>query len=609
MRRIIVLILVVLTACRDLPIRSLPTAAVTGYATPRTPAESASPTVSATLTPQPTSTFTPVSAPFTLTPIPLPLSTDIYTVQFHPEEGLFVGDQVSMEVISPPGANLKGKSLQVQVGGTQGKKFGPVSFEPFGLGNRSQATLLWVWDTHDLVPGNYDLTFNISPGGPIWTETVTLQPASAVPPPEPQAHWISTQSKCCLFYYITGTAAERDIQQIMNIADVQAADASHRMGVAITEPLTVTLLPRVLGNGGFTAQDISVSFLDRNYAGNDFAIVLHHEMIHALDARLGGDLRPAMLEEGLAVYMSGGHFRRQPILADAAALLQIHLPLPEQAEALQATPVPSITPTPSPGIASNETSGSGWLLPLRLLADNFYASQHEIGYLESAALVYYMIERWGWGGFNMFYRDIHNQSSRSQTDAINAALMAHFGISLDQLQTDFLARLRQEPVTQANLSDVQETIDYFDAMQLYQELLDPSAYFQSAWLLNNKEMRNRGIVADYLRHPSQPENLALETMLIAANQDWLALNYPDENQMLAAVNAVLSGVEDRSSDPFNVSPIGLNYLSIVQALLQAGYQPQRISLDGNTAQAWVTARGLLLSEISLRLTPAGWIVQ
>ncbi len=579
-----------------------------------------------------------------------------------------MGDLVSMEVISPPGADLKGKSVQVTLDGAQGRKLGQAGFEPFGLGNRSQATLLWAWDTRGLTPGLYDLTFDVTPGGPIWTRTVTLQPANSIPLPEPQAKWASAQSKCCVFYYVTGTAAERDIRQIMSLADAQAADASQRMGVPLTSPITVTLLPRVLGNGGFTSDEISVSYLDRNYGGNEFAIVLHHEMIHALDGRLGNSFRPTMLLEGLAVYESGGHFRQQPLLADAAALLQMHTPIPPDADisippqpsvifqplatsqtalisqTANATQTPQATPTITPsatasvvlGLSSTQTTtvplasatpgfvpaaGLGWFLPLRTLADNFYASQHEIGYLESAALIEYMVERWGWDAFNKFYRDIHSQSSGSpasaqaeaQADAINAALTAHFGITIDALQADFLSRLLKVKVTPANLSDVQETVAFFDAMQLYQYLLDPSAYFRTAWLQDNKQMRSKGIVADYLRHPSASDNVALETMLIAANQDWQANNYAGENQILAAVNAVLAEVEDQSPDPFAANSMASDYLSIVETLLNQGYQPQRITLDYNTAQgsiarAWVTASGPLLSQLELRRENGSWAV-
>jgi hypothetical protein len=599
MRRLLLLILVLLTACRGLsPAVFLPTSI--------TPALTATQAVNAPVsTPLPPLSTqppeaAPTSTPFLLTPIPLPLSPTTFTVQFHPEGAIFVGDQVSIEVISPPGADLKGKSVQVQIGGPQGVKLGPVSFGPFGLGDRSQATLLWAWDTRGFGEGHYELAFHILPDGSSWTETVVVQPANAMPYPGSQAHWTSAQSKCCIFYYVTGTAAERDIRKIMALADAQAADAAQRMGVSSNALIPITLLSRVLGNGGFTAQEISVSYLDRNYGGNEFAIVLHHEMIHVLDARLGGDLRPTLLEEGLAVFMSGGHFRQQPILADAAALLQIQDPLPAEADEGQRTPAPGITPSPS---------GSGWFLPLRPLADNFYASQHEIGYLEAAALVAYLVERWGWNGFNKFYRDIHAQSSGSQADAINASLLAHLGVSLDILQNDFLNRLRQEKVTPANLSGVKETVDYFDVMRQYQELLDPSAYFRTAWLLDNEQMRRRDITADYLRHPSAPDNLALETMLIAANQDWQAFDYSGEDHMLAAINAVLDGVEIRRPNPFGVDPLALAYQMIVNELLKAGYQPQLILVNGGTAQAWVTASGPLLIEVNVIRMGGTWIVQ
>ena len=128
MRRLVFLFLVILTACHGLPLKTLPTATVTPGAVSTYPAASPSTTASPSQTVLPPGTSTPVPAPFTSTPFPLPLSTDIYTVQYHPEGGLYVGDQVSFEVISPPGADLKGKSLQVQVSGTQAKKLGPVAF-------------------------------------------------------------------------------------------------------------------------------------------------------------------------------------------------------------------------------------------------------------------------------------------------------------------------------------------------------------------------------------------------------------------------------------------------------------------------------------------------
>ena len=161
--------------------------------------------------------------------------------------------------------------------------------------------MLWAWDTRGLAQGSYNLTFTLLPDRQAWSKTIILQPTKSVLPPEPQAQWSTIQSNCCGIYFITGTAAERDIHQIMSLADAQAADAAQRLGASLSEPIIITLLPRVLGNGGFTSQDVSVSYLDRNFTSFDFAILLHHEMIHALDGRLGGGFRPTIFEEGLAV--------------------------------------------------------------------------------------------------------------------------------------------------------------------------------------------------------------------------------------------------------------------------------------------------------------------
>jgi hypothetical protein len=589
MRRFILLILALLIACRNLPPQSQAPAAttvsVTSTLTVVNPSSAAQPA--------------PVASLVSSTPASMPFSPASYTIHLHPEGGLYIGDQVSIEIIPPAGADLIDKSIQVEVSGKQDTKLGPVTFSPYGLGDRLQATLLWAWDTRGLTPGNYNLTFTLLPDGQAWSKTVILQPANAVSPPEPQAQWSTIQSNCCVIYFITGTAAERDIHQIMSIADSQAADAAQRMGVSLSEPITITLLPRVLGNGGFNSQDVSVSYLDRNFTSFDFAILLHHEMIHALDGRMGGGLRPTILQEGLAVYLSGGHFRSEPIITDAATLLQIYSPIP-----LLAT-----TPRAAPSHGSTAVlTRLGWFLPLHALADNFYGSQHEVSYLEAAALVSYLIERWGWNSFIRFYRDIHVHGRGSQADAINAALQAHFDISLDGLQKIFLDRLRQEQVSLANIEDVEESVAYFDAMRRYQQVLDPSSYFLTAWLLDNSEMRKKGIVADYVRYPSTPDNLALETMLIAADQDWLDKNYSAEDQMLAVVNGVLDGLERKSLDPFDVDPLAQDYQAIVQVLLDAGYQPQRIYVTGDTALAWITASGPLLKDLILLRTGRRWII-
>jgi hypothetical protein len=46
-------------------------------------------------------------------------------------------------------------------------------------------------------------------------------------------------------------------------------------------------------------------------------------------------------------------------------------------------------------------------------------------------------------------------------------------------------------------------------------------------------------VADYLRHPSAPENLAIETLLVAADSSLRSGDYTRTELMLDATNAML----------------------------------------------------------------------
>ncbi len=497
-------------------------------------------------------------------------------VLYHPDDMLYVGDQVSLEIVSPPGLSLKDANLQVQVDPPDGLNLGPVNFGPWGIQGREEATLLWVWDTRHLEPGRHTLAFSIQPQGFNWTEQVTLLPQTEMPLYQSEAHWASTQTDCCTVFYITNTASERDLSSLTTLIDEQARLSIDEMDANFTQPITITVLPRLLGHGGFTSSEISVSYLDRNYAANSWSMVVHHEMIHAIDGHLGGDFRPTIFVEGLAVYMAGGHYKPEPLMPRAATLLEGYL---------------------------------NWYIPLKTLADDFYASQHEIGYLEGASLIEYMVNHYGWDAYSAFYRDIHIQQGESQSDAIDAALKAHFSITFAQLEQDYLATLGAEEDTSAWVDDVRLTVTYFDTMRRYQQLLDPSAYFRTAWLLDGKIMRQRGIVADYLRHPHTSYNLAIETLFTTASQQMTAQQYIDASQTLEVINSVLSAVDHGTTDPFSVSTMAADYLSIADTLQQQGYELQNIYTNENTAKVNVTSStGAGLLELNLLRTGGQWVI-
>lgn len=427
-----------------------------------------------------------------------------FSVRFHPDGSLYVGDLVSIEVIAPAGMDLREREVTVQLETGSVTDLGSAKFEPYGIAGRMQGTLLWIWDTRGLEEGEYTLRFTIEEEGVSWVEPVYLRPAWEVPPPEPLARWRTLKSACCVIHFITGTDSARDIEQLLEVADDVAQIAMRQMGGEFEETIPITIVPRVLGHGGFAADEIYISYLDRNYAGNDFSQVLHHEMIHILDRRKGGDLRPSILVEGLAVYLSGGHFKKEPLFSRAAALLQL-----------------------------------GWYIPLESLTDSFYTSQHEIGYLEGGALVQYLINRYGHSRFEAFYRDIHPQPDGKQSTALEVALQKHFGMTLEQLELSFLSALYRQHINPDLYDDLRLTVLYYDTLRRYQQELVPSAYFLTAWLPDGEQMRELGIVADYLRSPAESENITIENLLIRADRELRRGNYRQAERFLMHVNAFL----------------------------------------------------------------------
>ncbi len=585
MQRIYLLVMLLLVACQpitrvDIPQTTEPSP--TAYT-------AAAPTATARIEPSiATATATKIAPVRTLpatkwqltgvAPATLP-AVDEFQVVFHPDGDLYVGDLISLEVIAPQGANLDSHSLQLEAPGAESVQTTNMEFGRFGIAGRPQATLFWSWNTAGLEAGTYDLNLSVLPDGPQWVETVALLPEHLAPPPQPDAAWRSAESDCCLVYYITGTDVARDLDLLLATIDRQAAHALEYLPTALESAIEITLLPRVLGHGGFARSDINVSYLDRNYAGEASSIVLHHEMVHILDSKLGGELRPTILVEGLAVYLSGGHFKIEPLMPRAAALLP---------------------PKPGCSAAGSGDCGLDRYIPFVPLVDNFYFEQHEIGYLLAGALVEFMVEQWGWQAFSDFYRDIHPAPAPveqtfprygDQARALDRALQAHFDISLETLEAEFLAALGEETLTEDLVDDVRLTIRFYDTMRRYQVLLDPSAYFLTAWLPDNEQMRERGIVADYVRHPVQAENLALETMLTAADAHLRTADYDKAEELILAVESILDAYPQTGLQAFAGQPIGKDYLNLVLETRKRGYMPQRIQVLGEDARVWANIPG------------------
>jgi hypothetical protein len=497
-----------------------------------------------------------------------------FNVILHPDGELYIGDRISLEILVPHHFDTHNQQVLVYVDNKEKPVSNPVKFQPFGLANRSQATLYWAWDTRDLEPGNHTLQISIEPSHITWQEQVSLLPQQESPAIEKEAQWKTTESDCCNIYYISHTAAERDLDQLIAMVDEQADSASQALDYSLDEPISVDFIPRILGHGGFTDQEVNISYLDRDYIGASEEIVLHHEFVHLIDGRLGGENRPSLFVEGLAVYLSGGHFHPEDLMPRATSLLELD-----------------------------------WYIPMQKLLEDFYLAQHEISYLEAGALVQFMVDTWGWRGFADFYRNIPTPSrDQNQQDMVNRALSDQFGITFDLLEARFLDRLRAQRVSTHQVAEVRYSVEVFETIRRYQQAYDPSAYFLSAWMVDGESLRNKSIIADYLRHPSQDENIVFETMLNAAASFLETGDYQEMNRILTAIQTVMDGIDQNVSNPYQLDPLAADYLAIIRSLGEQGFQLQKIIVIGETARVWTTGEFIDLQEMALLREGDGWII-
>ncbi|MEK6222335.1 MAG: hypothetical protein N2D54_08805, partial [Chloroflexota bacterium] len=185
-------------------------------------------------------------------------------------------------------------------------------------------------------------------------------------------------------------------------------------------------------------------------------------------------------------------------------------------------------------------------------------------------------------------------------------LEQQFEISLEQLDQDFVANLQLAADDQREKDDLQFTVVFFDTLRRYQILYDPSAYFLDMWIVPLHQIRQNKLIADALRHPTASENVALETMLIAAAQFAAENNFKDGSALLSSVNQVLASTEEGEKFPFSTNNTAASYLLIVNELVNSGYQTESITLNKNSAQVLVKSSGPNLISLTLSLSQGAW---
>ena len=366
--------------------------------------------------------------------------------------------------------------------------------------------------------------------------SLPLRPRDELPPPEPTTGWTVTETNALRLHYLTGSAAERDLDAIL----VQARDAyievADRLGEA-DEPVDIFLLDRVVGQGGYASSDwVAISYTDRAYAPADLAVVLRHELVHRLDRAIGCEAAPPILREGLAVYLSGGHYRPEPLREKGAALL-----------------------------------GTPHFIPLTKLAQDFYTHQHEVGYLQAATMIQYVVERFGWDGLVQICAVEPEEEGEL---AHWAAMIAVLGFEETAgFEARWKAWLETSSTTAYSVGLLELELRLMEALRAYQAAYDPSAYFLTAILFSPAEGAHRGIVADFVRRPRDAGPVGIELILAMGQEALAQRNEPLLRLIVEEVEtALVTGVDE--------SKLVRDARAITAAALDRGWEPHQLLLDG-----------------------------
>ena len=401
-------------------------------------------------------------------------------------------------------------------------------------------------DTTDLL-GRHTLKFTTADGGLNETYSFEVLPADQRPANEASAAWMLQETDCCIFHFLSGTAAARDIDFIAENFEQAARDFEAWMGEEIGSKMQVYLFDRMLNNGGFGGGGtLYISYTDRYFGPTmgsaGLQTLARHEFSHA--AGIGFENAGDGLDynyEGLAVYIAGGHYKPEPLAQRGAALYDL-----------------------------------GHYAPV-----SEFIPQHELSYLHAALILNYIVDTYGQEKLWEFLNaddDIPDEQWMPLGDAAQAAL----GIPLAEFDQGFRAWLeKNEPGAQ--LDDLRLTIELQDARREYQTLYSPQPLFilmEVTEVVTDMIMRpeNRSVMT---REARAPANIAIELLIANAQRAIIAGAYPEAEGLIKTIKDVVEtgGFED---------PLAKEYLDIVLAVREAGYEVLYLSLQNGYATVQVT---------------------
>jgi hypothetical protein len=334
------------------------------------------------------------------------------------------------------------------------------------------------WLVRDTAGDSARLGGTVTLGPNLWSMVTTPTPE----PPPIDFTWTVSESQHFQFHYMSGTAAERDRFQLGALAEASLDEIRSVLDVEFTGQMSIYLVPRVFWQGGaaYGEKVQLISYLDRNYTGVEIWSYFTHEGTHALaqdllEPKENGGGPDGVLVEGLAVWASNGHYRREPIDAWAAVIA-----------------------------ASDE------YLPLAdLRAGPFYDFQHETSYLEGASFVKFLVERYGLDRL----KELYGQATSDQ-EHDEALVERLYGKGYDVLESEWLGYLAGLDPTLQQAETWRLNVRSFDLMRHYETELDPDARLlpppPTEWTSDTLKV--------FLGRVSAPVNVVLETALIAAQE-------------------------------------------------------------------------------------------
>jgi len=414
----------------------------------------------------------------------------------------------------------------------------------------------WVWDSSEQ-PGIHLVTAILDPANLIHigdqnvadnmaTTVLTVRSRSLLSEVDAEAAWVVAAGDCCTLHAVSGTAAHRDLEQLISQVDAAFLQASVKLNEPLAADYDVYFIDRIIGQGGYATDSMVVSYLDRNYVGGGLNELLVHEAVHLIDRQFAPN-RLAFLSEGLAVWAAGGHYRPADLDLRMVALVEM-----------------------------------GRYEPVTEVIENFYDIQHEIGYLEAAGLITYLVKTYDWPQVRAFYANTTADDGPTLAGAIDVNMKLSFDRTLEEVEADWMAYLKGLSRDRGVISDLRATIRFYNMLRRYQVAYDPTAYFMDAWLPTPGEAVKLGATADMTRHPESTLNVALETMLYAANIALQGGDLSQANALISSVGRVLI------NDGQFLDPLANAYLDIVQSATAMGYEVQQINLSGDEAIVLVT---------------------